>query len=193
MTDFIVKTFESIVLSILLNLTILNNQTIKSENLDFVPNNKVINVVDGDTVDILMDKKVTRVRLIGINTPETKDPRKGVECFGPEASEKLKEILLGKVIELKNDPSQDTEDKYGRLLRYVFLNGENINQKMISDGYAFEYTYKKPYEYQKEFRKSESEAREKNLGLWNKEVCNYWNLLSLSIKIPAAIVTFSEW
>ena len=173
MTDFIVKTFESIVLSMLLNLTILNNQTIKSENLDFVPNNKVINVVDGDTVDIIMDKKVTRVRLVGINTPETKDPRKGVECFGPEASEKLKEILLGKVIELKNDPSQDTEDKYGRLLRYVFLNGENINQKMISDGYAFEYTYKKPYEYQKEFRKSESEAREKNLGLWNKEVCNY--------------------
>ena len=173
MTDFIIKTFESLILSILLSVTQINNQTLKSESLDFIPNNQVINVVDGDTVDVLIDKKVTRVRMLGINTPETKNPRKGVECYGPEASSRLKDLLAGKIIELKNDPSQDTEDKYGRLLRYVFLNGEDINQKMISDGYAFEYTYKKPYEYQKEFRKSESEAREKNLGLWNKEVCNY--------------------
>lgn len=173
MTDFILKTFESLLLSILLNITVVNNQTLKSESLDLVPNNKVVNVVDGDTVDVLIDKKITRVRMLGINTPETKDPRKDVECFGPEASEKLKETLIGKVIELKKDSSQDSEDKYGRLLRYIFLEGENINQKMISEGYAFEYTYKKPYELQKEFRKSESGAREKNLGLWNKENCNY--------------------
>lgn len=173
MLEILTKTFESIILSILLNITLLNNQTINSQNLELVPENKVVKVVDGDTIDVLVNKKITRVRLIGINTPETLDPRKEIECFGPEASDKLKETLEGKIIELKNDPTQDSEDKYGRQLRYVFLNGENINQKMVSEGYAFEYTYKKPYQLQKEFRNSEIKAKENSLGLWNKVNCNY--------------------
>jgi len=59
------------------------------------------------------------------------------------------------------------------LLRYVYLDGKNINQKIIEKGYGFEYTYKTPYKFQKEFLKSEEEAKNAQKGLWDKDNCNY--------------------
>lgn len=164
---------NKLVLSALLFLNTLNSETLKIPNAGIIPENKVIRVVDGDTFEIFHEGKNQKVRMIGINTPESVDPRKEVQCFGIEASNKLKELIDGKIVRIESDETQDTKDKYGRLLRYVFLNEENINQKMISEGYAFEYTYKKRYKFYDNFKKSEENARNNNLGLWNKDNCNY--------------------
>lgn len=128
---------------------------------------RVVNVVDGDTIDVVINGKEERLRLIGIDTPETKDPRVGVECFGKEASEKTKQLLLGKYISLEADETQSDRDRYGRLLRYVFLeDGTNFNELMIQEGYANEYTYDSAYKYQQEFKNAEINARQEKKGLW---------------------------
>lgn len=133
----------------------------------------VVRVVDGDTVDVKIGDKVERLRLIGIDTPETVDPRKTVQCFGAEASNKAKTILTGKKVSLQADPTQDNRDKYGRLLRYVYLeNGTNFNKMMITEGYAHEYTYYVPYQMQSEFKAAQKDAEQNRRGLWSPATCN---------------------
>ncbi|MDO8512424.1 MAG: thermonuclease family protein [bacterium] len=133
----------------------------------------VVKVVDGDTIDVKIGIKVERLRLIGMDTPETVDPRKPVQCFGKEASNKAKSILSGKSVSLKSDPTQGDRDKYGRLLRYVYLSdGTNFEKLMISQGYAYEYTYIIPYKYQAEFKKAQKDAQLKKRGLWSPTICN---------------------
>src|SRR6476660_7558603 len=107
----------------------------------------VVRVVDGDTVDVQMaDGHTERLRLIGIDTPETVDPRKPVQCFGREASAHAHELLDGQAVTIDGDPTQDTRDRYGRLLAYLWrADGLFFNQRMISDGFAHEYTYRLPY------------------------------------------------
>lgn len=134
---------------------------------------QVVKVVDGDTIDVSIEGKTERVRYIGIDTPETVDPRKSVECFGKEASDKAKEVLTGKSVYLESDATQSDRDKYGRLLRYIFLeDGTHVNKFMISEGYASEYTYNVPYRYQSEFKKAESDARNAKKGLWADDACS---------------------
>jgi endonuclease YncB( thermonuclease family) len=124
-------------------------------------------VVDGDTVDVVIDGKIERLRLIGIDTPETVHPSKPVECFGVEASNKAKELLSGQRVELEVDDSQGDRDKYGRLLRYVFLeDGTNFNELMIAQGYAYEYTYDGAYKYQSLFKNAQQSAKQSGRGLW---------------------------
>ena len=132
----------------------------------------VVKVVDGDTIHIDINGKKETVRLIGINTPETVDPRRPVECFGKEASNKAKELLEGKKIRIETEQSQGERDKYGRLLGYVFReDGLFFNEYMISEGYAYEYTYNVPYKYQSEFRVVQKEAEANEHGLWAPGVC----------------------
>lgn len=134
---------------------------------------KVTKVVDGDTINVLIDSKAEKVRILGINTPETVDPRKPVECFGREASDKAKSILTGQTVRLNEDPTQDNRDKYGRLLRYVILpDGEDFGLQMIKEGYAYEYTYDIPYKYQKEYKSAQKEAEKSKLGLWEDGACS---------------------
>ena len=103
--------------------------------------NKVIKVIDGDTIVIEIENKHETVRLIGIDAPETVDPRKTIQCFGKEASNKAKEMLNNKSVFLEADSTQGERDKYQRLLRYVFLQDRtNFNKLMIEQGYAHEYT-----------------------------------------------------
>jgi micrococcal nuclease len=112
------------------------------------------------------------VRMLGINTPESVDPRRPVECFGREASNYLKGLIDNKQVRLEQDPDKSDADEYGRLLRYVFLGDTNINEKMIRDGYAYEYTYKsEKYMYQNQFKQAEKFARENKLGLWADDTC----------------------
>lgn len=133
---------------------------------------KITKVVDGDTIDITKNAEKTRVRLLGINTPETVDPRRAVECFGQEASDYAKSEFLNENVSIETDPSQSTYDKYNRLLAYVYLDGgEMINRKLIAYGYAHEYTYDTPYKYQKEFKALEAFAKNEKRGLWG-DVCN---------------------
>ncbi len=132
----------------------------------------IIRVVDGDTVvvsDNLSDKKV---RLIGINAPESVDPRRKVECFGKEASDFLRRFLNNKKVSLFTDPTQSEYDRYNRVLAYLFLeDGTNVNLTMIREGYAYEYTYDKPYQYQLEFKSAQQEAEREGKGLWSKDTC----------------------
>ena len=132
----------------------------------------VTKVVDGDTVAVNINGKNATIRLIGLDTPETVDPRKLVQCFGKEASARAKEILAGKRVRLEMDGLQGQLDKYGRLLAYVFLEGGALfNKLMIAEGYGHEYTYHLPYKYQKEFKEAEKTARENQKGLWAPEAC----------------------
>ncbi|MEK7473339.1 MAG: thermonuclease family protein [Patescibacteria group bacterium] len=132
----------------------------------------VTHVVDGDTFDVDMNGKTERLRMIGVDTPETVDPRKPVQCFGKEASAKTKELLTGKRVTLEADPSQGERDKYDRLLRYAFLpDGRNLALVLIQEGYAHEYTYNTPYKYQQMFKDAERAAREGKKGLWADDAC----------------------
>ncbi|MBP9827557.1 thermonuclease family protein [Patescibacteria group bacterium] len=133
----------------------------------------VVRVVDGDTVVVDLDGEEVTVRIIGINTPETVDPRKPVECFGREASERAKELMTGNTIELTSDASQGDVDNYGRLLRYITLpDGSDFGARMISEGLAYEYTYKKPYDRQGEYKVAQQKAEQDVLGLWEPGACN---------------------
>ncbi len=134
---------------------------------------RVVEVIDGDTVDVQINGKVERLRLIGLDTPETKDPRKPVQCFGKEASAQAAKILSGQPVLLEEDLTQDTRDTYGRLLRYVWLpDGKLYNLEMIIGGFAHEYTYETPYKYQAVFKKEETAARERGWGFWAATSCN---------------------
>ncbi|MCG2686669.1 thermonuclease family protein [Candidatus Parcubacteria bacterium] len=133
----------------------------------------VTNVVDGDTFDVSINGVTERIRLIGMDTPELKDPRKPVQCFAAEASKKATDLLLNKKVKLITDPTQDDIDKYNRLLRYAYReDGLFFNKWMIENGYAFEYTYVIPYQYQQEFKDAELYARNNLLGLWSPDTCN---------------------
>lgn len=95
----------------------------------------VVSIVDGDTIKVNYKGAMETVRLIGVNTPETKHPTKGVEPYGPEASAYTTKLLEGKSVRLEFDVEQ--RDNYGRLLAYVYLeDGTFANEKLISDGYA---------------------------------------------------------
>lgn len=132
----------------------------------------VVKVADGDTITVLMNNKRETIRLIGINTPETVDPRKKVECFGQEASLHAKQLLTNASVRLESDPTQSERDRYNRLLRYVYLeDGRFFNQLMIREGYAYEYTYGSVYKYQEEFKTAEQQARDAKVGLWNEATC----------------------
>lgn len=132
---------------------------------------RVESIVDGDTFKVVYDGKVTSVRIIGVNTPETVDPRKNVECFGREASNYLKSLLHLAEVSLVADESQTDRDKYDRLLRYVYKDGEDIGQKLIADGYAYEYTYGTPYKNQANYKAAQKVAESQGKGLWANGVC----------------------
>lgn len=132
----------------------------------------VTKVIDGDTIKVQLGEKEETVRLIGVDTPEVVDPRKPVQCFGKEASTFTKSLLSHQSVRLEADPSQQGQDKYQRLLRYVYLpDGRLVNQVLISEGYAREYTYQTPHRFQAQFRQVEAEARQAQKGLWDSQIC----------------------
>jgi micrococcal nuclease len=129
-------------------------------------------VVDGDTVVVRVPGGTQSVRLIGIDTPETKDPRKPVQCFGREASQRAHELLDGNDVLLEFEPSQGRTDKYDRWLAYVWLtDGTLVNERMIAEGYAFEYTYDLPYRHRDRFIAAEQAASSAQVGLWAPDAC----------------------
>lgn len=121
----------------------------------------VTRVVDGDTVDV---ERIGRIRLIGVDTPETVDPRRPVQYFGKEASDFLKKMLAGQRVRLEYD--QQRKDAYNRTLAYLFLpDGTLVNAEIIRQGYGFALT-RFPFKRMEEFRRLEREAREAGRGLW---------------------------
>ena len=127
----------------------------------------VVYVVDGDTFKTRVAGKTITVRLLGVNTPETVDPRRNVECYGPEASQAVKGLISGQKVLMKLNPQRERRDKYGRYLAYVYLeNGLFLNEYVLQEGLAREYTYGRPYTFQAEFRAIEAEAQAGQKGLW---------------------------
>ncbi|MBU0708178.1 thermonuclease family protein [Patescibacteria group bacterium] len=122
---------------------------------------KVTRVIDGDTIELEDGRKV---RYIGIDTPETVHPDKPVECYGQEASNKNKELVHNKEIEMEKDVSE--VDKYSRLLRYIWVGNVFVNDYLVRQGYANSSTYPPDVKYQEQFNEAEREARENNRGLW---------------------------
>lgn len=118
-------------------------------------------VVDGDTI---MVRGAGRVRLIGVDTPESVDPRRPVEFFGKEAGDFTKRLVEGRRVRLEYD--RERTDRYGRTLAYVYLpDGTFVNEEIIRRGYGHAYT-RFPFRYRDRFRQLEREARRAGRGLW---------------------------
>lgn len=123
---------------------------------------KVVSVVDGDTIKIASGQTV---RYIGIDTPETKHPTKKVQCFGAEASQRNSELVAGQNVRLEKDVSET--DRYGRLLRYVWVGDTLINQQLVAEGYAVASSYPPDVAKQDLLRAAEQTARTAGRGLWS--------------------------
>lgn len=127
----------------------------------FAQSDTVVRIVDGDT---LVLQAAGTVRLIGIDTPETVDPRVPVQVFGAEASAALRQMVANRQVRLAFD--QQHKDKYGRTLAYLYLaDGTFVNLEMVRQGYAHAYL-DYPFQHMQQFRAAEREAREARRGLW---------------------------
>jgi micrococcal nuclease len=130
---------------------------------------KVTKVIDGDTIEVdLGEGNKKRVRYIGIDTPESVDPNQPVMCFSKEATAKNKELVENGIVGLEKDVSET--DRYGRLLRYVYMGDLFINQTLVAEGYAHSSSYPPDIKHQDKFRQAEQQARTANRGLWGS--CN---------------------
>lgn len=135
----------------------------------------VVRVLDGDTLSAVLNGESAEVtvRLLGINTPETVDPRRPVECFGKEASARVRELLEGRRVRLDADLQADERDKYGRLLRNVTTqDGTDINALLIQEGYAYAYlSFPMNSDRKRELKQLEERAKLEGRGLWSSGAC----------------------
>jgi micrococcal nuclease len=128
---------------------------------------RVIEVIDGDTVVVEFPNHATdTVRLLGVDTPETKHPAKGVECFGPEAAAFTTEQLLGRAVRLESDIER--RDVYDRRLAYVVVDGTRFNDVLIREGYARFLVIPPNDEHARSFLAAELDARHHRRGLWGQ-------------------------
>lgn len=128
---------------------------------------EVIAVVDGDTIDVATENGTARVRLIGIDTPEIGRDGKAGECYADEARDFLDQLLYGRTVQLHADATQADVDKYGRLLRYVLVDGQSAAELAIAAGGGYEYTYDLPYVDQETHRAAQDAAEAAGAGLWS--------------------------
>ncbi|MEO8330497.1 MAG: thermonuclease family protein [Candidatus Nanopelagicales bacterium] len=131
---------------------------------------RVSRVIDGDTLDVSRKGSTVRIRLIGVDAPETAHPSVPVECFGHEASTFARHALLHEHVSLEFDASQARTDRYGRSLAYVWIDSSSrftlFNQRAIRLGYANEYTFRTEYRWRNQFLRAERRARAAEVGLW---------------------------
>ncbi len=131
---------------------------------------KVARIVDGDTLDVdCPDAKggfrTTRVRLLGVDTPESVKPDTPVQHYGREAADYLREAAMGKTVTLRLDRSR-TRGRYKRLLGYVISpDGKNINQQIVATGHGYaDPRFRHPL--RRQFKRAQAEAKETRRGLW---------------------------
>ena len=127
----------------------------------------VVRSVDGDTIRVNRNGEEIVIRFIGLDTPETVAPDRPVECFGPEASARTKELVEGGQVWLEYDEASGLTDKYDRTLAFVWLDQQTmLNELLIAEGYAEEVTYTDGYAHQRDFQDAERAAQSSGLGLW---------------------------
>lgn len=129
----------------------------------------VLDVIDGDTIKVSIGKKIEKVRFLLVDTPETRHPKKGIQPFGPEASDFTKKhIKIGDTVQLEKDVSE--RDKFGRLVAYVYVNGKMINEMLLEEGLArVAYVYVPNTRYVDKFKEIQDKARQSKLGIWSIE------------------------
>ncbi|WP_221568696.1 thermonuclease family protein [Alkalihalobacillus sp. TS-13] len=137
----------------------------KNNEKEKLPTAKVTRVVDGDTIEILFQGEEEDVRLLLIDTPETVHPNKPVEPFGPEASKFVKETLTGKEVGVK--VGTEERDKYGRLLAYLYIDGETIQEKLLWKGLARTAYLYNDLTMLDQFHKVQETAIKKKIGVWS--------------------------
>ena len=129
----------------------------------------VVRVIDGDTIEVEVEGVTATVRLMGIDTPETKHPTRPVEYYGAEAAALAETVLSGMTIDLTTDRTGDREDMYGRWLRYVVVRGVDFNAALVREGYA-RAVRGFAYARRAEFIALENAARSRGVGLWAARV-----------------------
>jgi micrococcal nuclease len=126
----------------------------------------VSHFVDGDTIAVDMNGSVETIRMIGVDTPETHKPNTPVQCYGPQAADFTKNMIGQNKVRLQADPLDTNRDRYGRLLRYVYLpDGRMVETQLISNGYGFAYTLF-PFQKKDEFVSDMQSAENTKKGLW---------------------------
>jgi len=125
---------------------------------------RVTSVIDGDTIEVVLAGRPDRVRLLGVDTPETVDPHRPVGCYGPEASAFTKQHLAGRTVRLRFD--RQRRDRYGRLLAYVYLRGRFVNASLIELGYARTLSVPPNTAHAAELASLERRAALDGRGLW---------------------------
>lgn len=128
---------------------------------------KVIEVIDGDTIKVMIDGKEETVRFLLVDTPETKHPQKGTQPFGPEAANFTSSMLKGKIIEMEKDITE--RDKYGRLLMYVYVDGKSVQEELLRKGLARVAVYPPDVKYVDRYKQIQEEARKQGIGIWSIE------------------------
>lgn len=131
---------------------------------------EVISITDGDTLRIMYEGKSTPLRLIGVDTPEINAADEPVQCYGNEAKEYLDSIVSGKKVYIEQDVSD--KDKYDRLLRYVYVDGEMVNELLVKNGYAFASSYPPDTKYQQKMESAEIYAKGAKKGFWASDTCD---------------------
>lgn len=127
---------------------------------------QVVAVIDGDTIKVQNSAGQSRVRIIGIDTPEINRDGGKDECYSQSARDELNNLVYGKTVELHADATQSDVDRYGRLLRHIYVEGTNAALTLLETGAAREYTFDAPYVGQAEYRDAEHDAKQDRLGLW---------------------------
>ncbi len=130
---------------------------------------QVVRVVDGDTIIVLIDGREERLRYIGIDAPESVAPDQPVECYGPEASKENERLVGGQKVYLEADT--EDRDRYGRLLRYVYVDGQDgnltmVNEQLVASGFAEAGSYPPNERYSDNLFAAEREASRLEAGLW---------------------------
>lgn len=155
-----------IIILILLNINIVNAK----EQVKFS------DCVDGDTVKVLIKNKEKTLRLLAVDTPESVHPTKKVEYYGKEASNfTCEKVKNAKSIEIEYDENSDKEDKYDRLLVWLFVDDKLFQEQLVENGYAkVAYLYG-DYKYTKDLEDAQEIAKKNNIGIWNKEEEKQYN------------------
>jgi micrococcal nuclease len=123
-------------------------------------------VIDGDTIRVARGHDSDTVRLLGIDTPETHDPRKPVQCFGPEAASYTDAHLRGRSVQLEDDV--EGRDRYGRRLAYVIFDGERFNDELLRRGYARLLVIEPNGAHARTMLQEELDAKRAGRGLWGE-------------------------
>jgi micrococcal nuclease len=128
----------------------------------------LIDIIDGDTIKVHVNGKVETLRYLLIDTPESKNPKTCVQLYAKEAFLRNSELVKSGKVTLEFEPG-NTRDSYGRLLAYVYVNGESIQGTLLKEGYArVAYIMDPPYKYLEPFRKEEKLAKRNKTNIWSR-------------------------